>query len=185
MFYFRINFLLSEAYLTGLQDFEIENVDVRIIGLSVRFEFLFKQLVLEGQHSTQGRLGTLSISGNGPITIAFNDFRVIGEVQINTISGGYLNLETLAINTTVESVSATLRGFGTFIDPAINLLLSTTLPTLINDGGDFTNELIEGYLIPVANEFLNQYRLIDVILAVIPSVINPSVTDQEFEALIK
>lgn len=154
---------------------------MRIIGLTVRFDVFFKQLELEGQHATQGRLGILPVSGSGPITMKFNDVRVSGEIQINTLDGGYLNLNTLYLNVTVRSVDASLRGFGFILDTTISLLVSATLPTMINEGGEAINEIIRIALIPAANEFLNQYRVVDLLLAIITSVVNPSISDPIFE----
>lgn len=154
---------------------------MRIIGFTVRFDFFFRQLELDGQHTTQGRLGSLPVSGSGPITMSFNDFRVQGAVQINTLDGGYLNLQTLSINATVRSVDASLRGFGVFLDPTISLLISASLPSIINAGSESINELISAVLVPSANDLLNQYRLIDLILAIIPNFVNSNELDTQLK----
>lgn len=153
--------------MKGLQQFEIEKFDVRFLGVTVYFDFVFKKLVIEGQHLTRANLIILPVSGEGPISMAFNDVRVNGTVEISTINGGYLNLKQMIISTQVGSVNATLQGFGTFLDGTISTLISNSLPDLINESSDKINDLIAESFLPVANEFLNQYRLIDAVLAVI------------------
>jgi hypothetical protein len=159
---------LEEAYLKGLQQFEIKKFDVRFLfETSVSFEFFFKELTIEGNHSTRANLAILPISGQGPVTMTFKNVTVRGVFEMNTIDGGYLNLKQILFSSKVESCDVSIRGFGNFIDNAVSALLSTSLPELINESSDGINQLINDRFLPRANELLNQYRLIDVLLAVI------------------
>jgi hypothetical protein len=159
---------LEEAYLKGLQQFEIKKFDVRFLfETSVSFEFFFKELKIEGNHSTRANLAILPISGQGPVTMAFKDVTVRGVFEMNTINGGYLNLRQILFSTKVDSCDVSIRGFGNFLDNTLSALLSTSLPELINEGSDGINEIINNRFLPRANELLNQYRLIDILLAII------------------
>lgn len=166
MDFFRFDFRLFDAHVRGLQQFEIENFELRILRPSLNFEFFFKQLTVDGQHSTRARLSGIPVNGNGSIVMTFNDVRVTGSVAINTLDGGYLNVDALLFNFNVGSVSATLRGFGTFLDPTISLAISAALPTLINEGQERINEVITDQILPSLNNVLNQYRFIDLIFAI-------------------
>lgn len=165
--FFSINFRLNDAYLEGLGQFEIKKFDIRFLRPSVSFDFFFKELVIEGQHTTRANLVIVPVSGNGPVKMIFNDFRIKGVFEMNTINGGYLNINQMIFSAQVGSVNATLRGFGAFLDGTISSLISNSLPGLINDGSDGINDLINESFLPLANEYLNQYRLIDVLLALI------------------
>lgn len=158
---------MKDSYLKGLQQFEIQKFDIRVLGLSASFDVIFKQLVIEGQHSTRANLVILPVAGEGPITMAFNDFRINGTFEMNTINGGYLNLKQINFNVNVGSCIANLRGFGIFLDGTISSLLSNSLPTIINESSDRINELVTDSFLPEVNEYLNQYRLIDIVLALI------------------
>lgn len=107
------------------------------------------------------------IVGEGPITLSFNDVRVIGDVEMNTINGGYLNLNKIVFSINVGSCDASLQGFGVFLDGTISSLLSNSLPSLINESSNGINEIIAENLLPIANDFLNQYRLVDVVLLLV------------------
>lgn len=179
---YRIDFRLYDAYLRGLQQFEIETIDLRILGLSVEFAFSFRQLVIDGRHSTHARLAGLPINGDGTISMVFNDVSVRGKFDIGTITGRFLNLNQAELHVNVGTVNANLRGFGIFLDPSINLLLSAGLPTFINEGEQRINEIVAETFIPAINEVLNQYRVLDLIIAIITRGF-PNASPEEYELL--
>jgi hypothetical protein len=159
---------LEEAYLKGLQQFEIKKFEIRFLfESSVSFEFFFKELTIEGNHSTRANLAILPISGQGPVKMVFKDVTVRGVFEMNTIDGGYLNLKQIVFSPKVESCDVSISGFGNFIDNAVGALLSASLPELINESSDGINQSVNDRFLPRANKLLNQYRLIDVLLAVI------------------
>lgn len=133
----------------------------------MEFEIVFKQLVLDGQHSTRANLGIIPVSGSGPMTMVFNDVRVVGTFRVDTINGNFLNVEKIYFGAFVGTIDATLRGFGLFLDPAINAILSSGLAPMINDSQDRVNEIVAERVVPAMNAVLNQYRLIDLIIAII------------------
>lgn len=157
---------------------------MRIIGLTVHFDVFFDQLILSnGTHTTSGSLVVLPISGSGPFRLVMNDVRINGTFQMNTIDGGYLNLKTPLLNVNVGSAQATIQGFGFVLDGTISALLSASLPALISDSQDRINEMVYENLVQPANEFLNQYRLIDLIFAIIGGVLPFDHSDYEYESM--
>lgn len=54
--HFSFDFSLRDAYLVGLQQFEIENFNLRILGLALQFDVSFNQLIVYGQHVTRASL---------------------------------------------------------------------------------------------------------------------------------
>lgn len=162
--------------MRGLKQFEIEKIDVRVVGLSLEFEFFFKQLEINGQHTTKGNLVLVPISGSGPVTIKLNDIRVKGIAQLNTVSGTcrleqYLNLESLLLSISVGSSEATLRGFGLVLDATISGIISAGLPAAINNNQDRINDNIAQNLVPSVNEILNQIGILDAIFSVIGGIL--------------
>lgn len=167
--------------MTGLQGFQIEHFDMRILRPSISFEVTFGVLKVEGQHSTRASLAGIPVNGNGSIVMAFNDVHVKGHFSVNTIDGGYLNVQAVELSVTVGSVAANLRGFGTFLDPTISLAISLALPTLINEGQERINEIVSDEFLPSVNNVLNQYRFIDLIAAIINAVLNQNLDDGKFD----
>lgn len=172
--HFSIDFSLRDAHLVGLQQFKIEDFNLRILGLSLQFDISFNRLVVDGQHVTRASLGILPINGAGSIVMVLNDVKISGTVQMNTLQGRYLNLDTLSLAIAVGSVDATLRGFGFLLDPTISLALSVGLPIMINDSQERINELVAEQLVEPVNEILNQYRMIDVIIAIVRLMAAPT-----------
>lgn len=168
---------MEEAYLKGLQQFEIKKFDVRFLfERSVSFEFFFKELTIEGTHTTRARLAILPISGQGPVTMVFRNVTVQGSFAMNTIEGGYLNLKEIVFATKIESSNVRIQGFGNILDNTVSLLLSNSLPGVINEGSDKINESINSRFLPRANEFLNQYTLIDLLLAIVSRNLDSGLT---------
>lgn len=162
---------MKNAYLKGLQQFEIKEFDFKLLfGSSISFNFYFNELVIEGNHSTKANLAILPISGEGPIKMVFKNVQVRGIFEMDTLDGGYLNLKQIVFSTKLESCDVTIAGFGRFLDGTISALLSNALPTLINESSDGINNAINERFLPKANEFLNQYRLIDLLLAIIRQI---------------
>lgn len=163
---FRISFHLQDAHLRGFQDFEVENFDLRILGLSLQFDFAFKRLVVDGHHKTSGKFAGLPVSGEGDIELIFNDVIISGVVQLNTINDGKLNLETLHVGLQVGSVKSHLKGFGFFVDPVVNGAIEGALPTLLNESERIVDFLFDALVIP-ANLALNQIKLPDLLIVII------------------
>lgn len=168
---------MEEAYLKGLQQFKIKKFEVRFLfEQSLSFEFNFDELVIEGSHVTRANLAILPISGQGPVSMVFKNVTLKGVFAMNTINGGYLNLKEIVLSAKVESCDVTIRGFGNFIDGTVSSLLSSALPGLINESSDGINESINDRFLPRANELLNQFRLIDLLLAIITRNLDSGLT---------
>lgn len=176
-----MNFRLRNAYVQGLQQFEIDDFDLRIFDLKVHFEVFFKQLVIDGQHSTRASLGVLAVSGDGPVTMVFNDFKINGTISLHAIRGGYLNIDEFALSLNVGTANANLRGFGTILDATISTIMSAAMPSLINESSDRVNDAVTNTIVPALNELLYQYRLHALIFNVISRIIgrNDLILDNE------
>lgn len=116
---------------------------------------------------TRASLGLLGVSGEGPVTMVFNDFRVNTTFSLNTTRRGYLNVKELVLSFSVGTVNANLRGFGTFLDPTISSIFSLAMPGIINDSSERVNDAVTNNIVPTLNEILNQYRLDELISAAV------------------
>lgn len=174
---------MTDAYLTGLSNFQIKHFDLRILRTSLSFNIFYDQLVIEGQHSTHGKIAGLAVSGTGPINMVLNEVNVNGTIQMNTINGGYLNLETLHFGITIQSADAHLKGFGVLLDETVSLLISNALPTLVNESQAAINEIISSVLQPGINAELNQIKPLDIILSIIQAIL-PGSLSQENEVVV-
>jgi hypothetical protein len=146
--------------LSGLQQFEIQKFDVRIIvKAAVTFEIYFKELTIEGDHKTALTLNNLRLNGEGPVKITLKDVIVRGDFNLETISSGYLDLQEMSLSVNVGSAVAKVKGFGFVLDNSVSLLLSASLPKFINSGSDLINLRLNNELSLSANDFFNQFRL--------------------------
>ncbi|CRK96551.1 CLUMA_CG010163, isoform A [Clunio marinus] len=167
---------LFDAELVGLQEFEIDEMDVSIIGLSAYFEISFRELSLIGQHETSGNLGTTPISGTGSASFIFNDLRVNGTIDMSNVDDGFLNIDKFFLGISVRRVTVRLQGFGIFLDATISTLLSAAFPTLITESQSAINDFINENIVSALNKVLNDFRIIDVINSLINSIFNQLVS---------
>lgn len=190
-FCFRINFRLRDAYVRGIQQFEIKSLDVRVLGGSLNFDVYFKQLTIDGIHSTQANLGILAVSGNGNISMVFNDFRVQGTVQLNLsdfcsrICQCFLGVHDFSIKLQVGTVNASLRGFGVFLDPTISLIFSAAMPGFINNSDKRINEMISESVVPTLNDILGQQPLFEMVIDAIRTLVGRNNSDWTDEAILE
>jgi len=186
-----INFRLRDAYVQGIQQFEIKSLDVRILGGSLNFEVDFKRLTIDGIHSTQANLGILGVSGNGNISMIFNDFRVQGTVQLNLrdfcsrICQCFLRVHDISIKLQVGTVNANLRGFGVFLDPTISLIFSAAMPGFINNSDERINEMISESVVPALNDILGHQPVFEMFIDVIRSLVGRNNADWTNEAILE
>lgn len=150
----------------GLQQFEIVSLDIRLIRMTCAFHVSFPQLRIVGQHETSGFLGTTRISGAGTMTLAMNNVSINGTIQLAT-EGRFLKIDSLPLSVRVGSANANLRGFGTFVDPLVNIAMSAALPLWINTNDERINEIISETLIPSLNEQLQESSIFQIIVTII------------------
>jgi hypothetical protein len=164
--------------LTGLKTFEIKHFDLEILNLTATFDLSFKSLHINGKHVTKAAFSFIPISGDGVAKIIFNDVRLNGTLQINTINDGYLNLKTLKVNITSETVDSEFDGFG-WLDGTINEIVSEYLPVWIQNEQTqvLINNEVRNKLLPRVNEPLNKQKLIDVIKKIIEGIEIPDTED--------
>lgn len=134
--------------------------------------------MIEGQHATRGKIAGFSVSGEGPIMMILNDVNVKGTVRLNTINGGYLNIETFHFEVSIQSADASLKGFGALLDGTVSVLISNSLPTIINESQAAINELISNLFLPGINAVLNQIKPIDIVLAIIQVILPGSLSEE-------
>lgn len=180
-----MDFRLQNANVVGLQQFEIENFDLRIFGLSLAFEIRLPQLTIDGTHSTNTTFGTTPLSGTGPMSMTLNGVTVSGAVQMRILQGGYLNIRNMEIGIQMESAVVSMRGFNVILDPVISVAMSLALPAMINESNDQINELITENILPDLNERLKESNILDMIISIILSLFGGEITSMANESMIR
>lgn len=165
----RVRFRLHDAHLRGLQNFDVVELDWRIIGTYLHFNIYFPYLEIDGQHETHTDFLGFDLHGEGEVNFVLNGVNIIGSVEVSFLEGGYANIDTLYIGVTVESAESHLKGFGLF-DAAVNAAINAALPTLINEGQSAINELLSGVLLPSINAVLHQFNILDGLVAIIQAI---------------
>lgn len=159
-FIIRLNFLMTNADVTGQKHMWINDFDLAIAGLIIQFDISIPSLQIAGDHQTSGSLAgivSVPISGQGRVNMNVHNVHVRGIGQLVTI-GGFLHLNHLVSTVVVESVDATLTGFG-LLDGTVSQLVSSLSPGIVNDNQDRINNAVYAVLVPGLNNFLNNHTL--------------------------
>jgi len=160
-----VDFNMFNADATGHKHLWINDFDLRIAGLIMTFNISIARQHIVGDHRTSGEMGgivTIPISGQGRISMDVNDVLVLGTGQLNTLPGGYLNLNRFISTITVGTVDASLTGFGA-LDGPVSRMISSAAPDMVNDSQDFINDGVNAVLVPAMNRFLNQHTLVTMV----------------------
>lgn len=152
--------------MIGLQRFEIISLDIRLIRMACTFHVRIPQLTIVGQHETSGLLGSTPIAGAGSMTLTLNNVSINGTIQLTT-EGRFLKIDSFPLTLRVDSANSNLRGFGTFLDPVVNVAMSLALPIWINANDERINEIISESLVPSLNEQLQESSIFRIILNII------------------
>lgn len=174
------NFRLEDAHLHGLKNFEILDLDVRILRLSFQTVLYFDELVIVGNHRTTARISVLPINGRGDVTMRFSNVTMSVRATLAVGNGGSLNLDDFHVALQVEDASAAFTGFGV-LDDVVSSAVTSSLTALINLGD---GELIARIIEVTLNTFLNQVNLRDIILSIIGGLSDDNVGsfDETFSA---
>lgn len=165
-------FHLEDSYLRGLQNFQIQHLDFRILQVSFETVFFFDQLVITGNHRTEARLAIIPINGAGDITITFRNVTLSAKAAFALIKGDHLHFNDFYVKMHVEQADATFTGFGVF-DDIVSAAVSSSLTAIINlNDGDLIANVIE----TTVNALLNEIRLRDIILSIVGGL-----TDEIFD----
>lgn len=80
--FFRVNFIMRNADVTGQNTLWINMFDLRIAGLIINFDISIARMFIVGDHSTTASMVnggiTIPISGNGRVNMVCNNVRVTG-----------------------------------------------------------------------------------------------------------
>lgn len=162
---FRVDIHLTDAYLIGLSDFNIEDLDLQVFGLHAAAKLTFHRLELVGQH--ESNFGGLH--GKGTIDLILHEVTVDVLLQMFPQPDDTLAIETLHVGLHVGKIESHLKGFGLLGDPVVNLAIETTLPTIINETDQIVDLLLEVVVLPI-NAALAQLTLPRFLIAIIEYV---------------
>lgn len=161
---------LTDSYLKGLQQFKIEEVNIRPLRMSGFISLLFEELEMEGFHSTnavmfQG-LFPVPVSGSGPYNMTLRNVRTSLYIEFNLINNMYLNLNILFVDFTVGTIQTNFTGFG-LLTGAFNAIAGVAIRAYLIIERIRINLRIINEFIPVVNIILNKISIIDATLFVI------------------
>jgi len=167
---------MRDADVIGISTFNFRSFNFRIAQMRMDFDMYIEQLVIDGFHTTSGRMLTgiitIPIEGDGPFRLVMHNVRLIGGAQLRTIAGGFMHMESMTMAMDVERADANILGFGA-LSGTISAIVGAVTPNLVANNADLINNLI-GALLPGINEnLLNQWTLFDMVNAMAEANQNP------------
>lgn len=168
--HYRTNLTLLKAEMNGISRFNMNNCDLKILGLYGNITLHFPELVIVGEHETKAKIGLINYQGSGDITIKLTRVTVTVVILISPIGPDpqYLNLEHFEFVVHVEKTETHMDGFGL---PAVDKLVSSAVDTLlkpiINAGDIFWEYLFVAPVYTFNVTVLNQISLPEFIARVI------------------
>lgn len=169
-------FQMRDAYAHGAEDFDIEFFNFSVLRMLMNFEVTLPVMRIEGDHTTYAQMlqGAISvpISAFGKFTMVCTNIKVVGTVQLRTLLGGFLNIESMDVNVSIDKIDADLRGFG-LINGLVNSIISAAAPGMVADNQEMINDEIREMVLPMANGILNEMTLTDLINVMAEGNMNP------------
>jgi len=124
---FNVDILVKNLKVVGLQDFIVENINFKIIGLSLAFELIVPDLVLTTSVEVNANiLDIIDIYPSLDATVTLNNFTISGNAVLGTTLNGTLLLKSLDIEFDARATSATVENLFKFdrLNGVVNFALS-------------------------------------------------------------
>lgn len=153
---------MRDADVTGQKHLWINMFDLRLAGLFLSLELSIPLLNILGDHTTTTTMGILPVTGSGRVNMDCRNVLVRGNGQMTILQGGTLNLNFLNTQVSMQSVDATLTGFGA-LDSTISRLISAAAPGLVANNQELINAELSASLVPALNKFLNQHTMVTLV----------------------
>ncbi|XP_077288565.1 uncharacterized protein LOC143912965 [Arctopsyche grandis] len=150
----------------GLQDFVIENIHFRIIGLSLEYEFIVPELVYTSEFDLNGKAAmVIPLNASGNIRLDAKRLHINGNATLGTTSSGYLLLKTFFVDFDIEETEvyiSSLIGIQQ-IDNVLNWILNQLSDDFFQGQRDILNEYASGILFDILGEAVGNISLADLI----------------------
>lgn len=168
---------MSASNLSGLKQFIINELDVRLLSLSMSFDFSFERLVISGQHSSNATFIFIPLTGAGPVQIVLNNARMKGSLNIESTDEGFFYVNHMNLSTSIQTANVNLTGVGPLLDEVFSNLLSTFLPAIIRSNQRRINGFFVNLFVPAINSIIGQYNRDDLVIAIVSGIL-PNATDE-------
>jgi hypothetical protein len=156
---------LNDSYVRGLQQFKVDQVDIRPLSMSALVALSFERLDMEGTHSTVATalngIFPVTLTGSGPYNMTFNNVKTSVFVKFHFVDRR-LNVQLFIVDITVGSTNTNFSGFG-LLTGLFNTLASAAFPALVLIRKIELNLRIYEEFIPAVNEQLNKVGILDLI----------------------
>ncbi|XP_052902840.1 uncharacterized protein LOC128310277 [Anopheles moucheti] len=156
---------LNKVVIDGLNEFEIKNIDIKVLKLQLDFELYFGAIRTKGKYKAKGKvLSLFPFNRFGSFRFDAKGLTVKGSAKVR-ISGDKLQLRDLIITPTLKSVRSDVKNI--FLNPITNFtfnrIVEGIVPGLINNNQQEITQMIEQKLKPAINEMLGDISLQDLI----------------------
>lgn len=171
----------------NLNEFVVDNIDFSLLRLKLDFSFTLPKTPIKGRYNVTGQyLNRIKLWGNGPFSIELNgkesigfcntlrniailiylqtDLRLSGSLRLR-IANGFLDMTELQTLLSLNSLNSNISGIlGSEQTSLIfNDMIETLIPQLLDTYSSDVGQMISKYVTSIANEYLHELTLSDII----------------------
>jgi len=146
-----VNVTLTNIVGRGLSRFKVGNLTVSSADKTISFDVVFPQIVITGNHATNGTANGSPFRGSGTFQIVVKNARIHPTIKV-TLSPSLQVTFTNSIFT-IDSAATNFAGFGS-MDSYVNSNLSSGAPAWIRDNQAFVNSEAQKVVAGYINNFL-------------------------------
>lgn len=154
---------LDDVLIDGLNDFNIVDLNVKLLQMQLDFTFFFKGIMTSGHYHAQGSaIGLIPFNRGGKFGFNFNGLTLEGSIKL-ALDGDKISVSSFQLRPTVLSVNSNfekvfLLPLNTFI---FNRIVEAAVPPFLRDNQQLVTEFLEGLVMPPINDVLGEYTLQD------------------------
>jgi len=161
-----INIAAGGIYLTGLSDFEVNDVEVSIIPLGLKYDITLPMSILNTEtYSLKGLVfGALPIYGDGKAYFEIGGLRFSGVAALQ-VKDGDVAVKDLNLRIGIDSMLSQTTGMlgGGDIDNVINAIIGDLAVEFFNSYSDIISGQVNNIMLPHINKMLEGMTLKDLI----------------------
>ncbi|EDS36846.1 conserved hypothetical protein [Culex quinquefasciatus] len=154
---------LDDLFIDGLNDFNIVDVNVKLLQMQLDFEFFFNGIKTTGHYNAKGSaVGLIPFNRGGKFGFNVNGLTLGGSIKL-ALDGDKISVSSFQLRPTVLSVNSKFEGvfllpLNTFI---FNRIVEAAVPAFLRDNQQLVTEFLEGLVMPPINDALSEYSLQD------------------------
>lgn len=157
-----INGEITNLRLDGLNDFTIEQLQVKLLSNTLTFKFNWHSINLTTNYNL--RTDFANIERSGVAQMSLENFTVSADINFSwKFSTGTLSLNTLDLYLSLGGVKSDIDGLSekTYLNEKLNEFVEEWIMVAVNDNTERIIKLSNDYAMPMINQVLETFTLSD------------------------